>query len=185
MDSEIGDRSPHLKMIIGIVAVDQNLAIGKGGRLPWHYSADMKFFKQRTIGNAVVMGRRTWLTLKGPLKDRENIVLSRDQKLPKQDSLIVLRDVDAVLNLLGDRDIHLFVIGGAQVYESFLPRIQRWIVSEIPVAVEAADTFMPANFLDGFEMYELRQLDEGLRVKFYERKSASVSEARREGGPDG
>src|SRR6266446_9807358 len=102
--------------IIGIVAVDQNLAIGKGGRLPWHYSADMKFFKQTTIGNAVVMGRRTWLTLKGPLKDRQNIVLSRDQNLPVQDSLIVVREVDAVINLLGDQDIHLFVIGGGQVY---------------------------------------------------------------------
>ncbi len=157
-------------MIIGIVAVDQNLAIGKGGRLPWHYSADMKFFKQTTIGNAVVMGRRTWLTLKGPLKDRQNIVLSREQNLPSQDSMIVLRDVDSVIDFISSQDVHLFVIGGAQVYESFLPRIERWIVTEIPIAVEAADTFMPANFLDGFELYELRQLDESLRVKFYERK---------------
>jgi dihydrofolate reductase len=158
-------------MIIGIVAVDQNLAIGKGGRMPWHYSADMKFFKEMTIGNAVVMGRRTWLTLKGPLKERQNIVLSREQNLAKQDSLIVLRDVDSVIDLVSDRDIHLFVIGGAQVYESFSPHIERWIVTEVPLAVEGADTFMPANFLDGFEMYELRQLDEGLRVKFYERNS--------------
>jgi dihydrofolate reductase len=157
--------------IIGIVAVDQNLAIGKAGRLPWHYSADMKFFKQTTIGNAVVMGRRTWLTLKGPLKERQNIVLSREQNLPSQDSLIVLRDVDSVIDLVSDRDIHLFVIGGAQVYKSFLPHIERWIVTEVPLAVEDADTFMPANFLDGFEMFELRQLDEGLRVKFYERSS--------------
>ncbi len=157
-------------MIIGIVAVDQNLAIGKGGRLPWHYSADMKFFKQETIGNAVVMGRRTWLTLKGPLKDRQNIVLSRDQNLPTDDSVIVLRDVDSVLDFVRDQDVHVFVIGGAQVYESFLPHIERWIVTEVPLTVEGADTFMPANFLNGFEMYELRQLDEGLRVKFYERK---------------
>jgi len=157
-------------MIIAIVAVDQNLAIGKGGRLPWHYSADMKFFKETTIGNAVVMGRRTWLTLKGPLKDRQNIVLSRDQNLPTDDSVIVLREVDSVLDFVRDQDFHLFIIGGAQVYESFLPHIERWIVTEVPLAVEDADTFMPAKFLDGFEMYELRQLDEGLRVKFYERK---------------
>src|SRR6266851_1058253 len=160
--------------IIGIVAIDRNLAIGKGGRLPWHYSADMKFFKETTIGNAVVMGRRTWLTLKGPLKDRQNIVLSRDQNLPTNDSIIVLNDVDAVLDFVRAQDVHLFVIGGAQVYESFLPHIERWIVTEVPLAVEGADTFMPANFLEGFEMCELRQLDEGLRVKFYER----VSEAR-------
>jgi dihydrofolate reductase len=157
--------------IIGIVAVDQNLAIGKAGGLPWHYSADMKFFKEMTIGNAVVMGRRTWRTLKAPLKDRQNIVLSRDQNLPSQDSLIVLRDVESVIDLVSNQDVHLFVIGGAQVYQAFLPHIDRWIVTEVPLAVEGADTFMPPNFLDGFEMFELRQLDEGLRVEFYERTS--------------
>ena len=150
-------------------------AIGKDGRLPWHYSADMKFFKETTIGNAVVMGRHTWLTLKGPLKDRQNIVLTRGDDLKAHDSLIVMRDVDAVLDFASQLDGHLFVIGGAKVYESFLPHIQRWMVTEIPLTVEGADTFMPANFLDGFEMYELRQLDEGLRVKFYEREVAPTS----------
>jgi len=159
--------------VIGIVAVDRNLAIGRGGRLPWHYSADMKSFKQTTIGNTVVMGRRTWLTLKGPLKDRQNIVLSREESFQPDDSVIVLRDVDSVLDLASKQEQHLFVIGGAQVYESFLPHIERWIVTEVPLAVEGADTFMPPNFLGGFEMYELRQLDEGLRVKFYERKTSS------------
>lgn len=157
-------------MIIGIVAVDRNLAIGKDGRLPWHYSADMKFFKATTIGNAVVMGRRTWLTLKGPLKDRQNIVLTRGKDLETHDSVIVKRDVDEVLDLASRLDTHLFVIGGATVYGSFLPHIQRWVVTEIPLSVEGADTFMPANFLHGFDMYEMRELDEGLRVKFYERK---------------
>jgi dihydrofolate reductase len=157
--------------IIGIVAVDRNLAIGKGGVMPWHYSADMKFFKETTIGNAVVMGRRTWLTLKGPLKDRQNILLSRDQNLPSPDSLVILRDVESVIDLVSKEDVDLFVIGGAQVYKSFMPRIDRWMVTEVPLSVEDADTFMPANFLDGFEMYEVRQLDENLRVKFYERTS--------------
>ena len=158
--------------IIAIVAVDRNLAIGKGGRLPWQYSADMKFFKETTIGNAVVMGRRTWSTLKGPLKDRLNIILSRDSTIASQNSLVVLPDVESVLSLARHLSRHLFVIGGAQVYESFRPHIERWIVTEVPLAVEDADTFMPANFLDGFEMYELRQLDEGLRVKFYERSAS-------------
>src|SRR2546429_4467900 len=128
-------------MIIGIVAVDRNLAIGKDGRLPWHYSADLKFFKETTTGNLVVMGRHTWLTLKGPLKDRQNIVLSRDQNLSTEDSVIVVRDVESVMDLVRTQDTHLFVIGGAQVYESFLPHIERWIVTEVPLAVEGADTF--------------------------------------------
>ena len=158
-------------MIIGIVAVDRNLAIGKGGKLPWHYSADMKFFKETTLGNAVVMGRHTWLTLKKPLPDRLNIVLSNRLSQPSPDSVVVLSDVPSVLSLARSLTHHTFLIGGAKLYESFLPHIDRWIVTEIPLTVEGADTFMPANFLAGFEMYELRQLDDDLRVKFYERVS--------------
>jgi len=158
-------------MIIGIVAVDRNLAIGKQGRLPWHYSADMKFFKATTIGNSVVMGRRTWETLKVPLKERQNIVLTRRLDFAA-DSLIVRHDPQAVLELTQNQRGHLFVIGGAQVYAAFLPYIERWIVTEVPLSVEGADTFMPANFLEGFKLYELRQLDEGLQVKFYERNGS-------------
>ncbi len=157
--------------IIGIVAVDRSLAIGKGGKLPWHYSADMKFFKEITVRNAVVMGRRTWLTLKKPLKDRLNFVLSRESAIPPQGPMVALPDVDSVLTVARFLACHLFVIGGAKVYESFLPYIERWVVTEVPLAVEGADTFMPTNFLKGFQMYELRQLGEGLHVKFYERKA--------------
>src|SRR5256714_6713932 len=95
--------------IIGIVAIDRNFAIGKGGKLPWHYSADMKFFKETTIGNAVVMGRRTWETLKGPLKDRENIVLTGGD-IEQADGITTARDMRHVLNLAKDSDKHLFVI---------------------------------------------------------------------------
>jgi len=159
-------------MIIGIVAVDRNLAIGKGGKLPWHFSADMKFFKETTIGNAVVMGRRTWLTLKKPLKDRMNIVLSGQSNNPPIDSVVVLPDVRSVLTVARSLTRDLYVIGGAKVYDAFLPYIQRWIVTDVPLTVEGADTFMPTNFLEGFELFEMRQLDEDLRVKFYERTTA-------------
>jgi dihydrofolate reductase len=157
--------------IIGIVAVDRNLAIGKGGTLPWHYPADMKFFKQTTIGNAVVMGSRTWQTLKRPLPDRMNIVLTTRQGIGV-DSVVTLPDVKSVLTLAKTLTRDLFVIGGAQIYEAFLPHIDRWVVTEVPLSVEGADTFMPSNFLEGFELYEVRQLDEELRVKFYERSRA-------------
>jgi dihydrofolate reductase len=151
-------------MIIGIVAVDRNLAIGKDGKLPWHYSADMKFFKQTTLGNPVVMGRRTWSTLKGPLPDRQNIVLTRNGGIEVPEAVRVMKDIQSVLEFTKTLDSHLFVIGGAKVYEAFLPHIDRWLVTEVPLSVEGTDTFMPKNFLDGFEMYEMRQLDEGLRV---------------------
>lgn len=155
--------------IIGIVAVARNGAIGKGGRLPWHYSADMKFFKATTTGHTVVMGHRTWLTLKKPLPNRLNIVLSKNSEVPPQPSVIVMRDLESVLALERDASAHLFVIGGAKIYEAFLPSIEKWIVTEVPLTVADADTFMPANYLEGFELYEVRQLDAELQVKFFER----------------
>ena len=156
--------------IIGIVAVDRNLAIGKDGRLPWHYSADLKFFKQTTVGNAVVMGRHTWETLKKPLPNRMNLVLTNKSDSGPIDSVVRLPTVASVLTLAKTLTTDLFVIGGAKVYESFRPHIERWIVTEIPMSVADADTFIAPNFLDGFELGEVRQLDEELRVKFYERR---------------
>ena len=119
-------------MIIGIVAVDRNGAIGKGGKLPWHYSADMKFFKETTTGNACVMGYKTWLTLKKPLPNRLNIVLSRKAEIEQQESVVVARDVESVLAMEKDLKGDLFVIGGSQVYHSFLPHIDKWFVTEVP-----------------------------------------------------
>jgi dihydrofolate reductase len=157
-------------MIIGIVAVDRKGAIGKGGQLPWHYSADMKFFRETTTGHACVMGYRTWLTLKRPLKNRLNIVLSRQAEIVPQESLIVLRDVTSVLALASYLRCDLFVIGGEKVYQSFLPFIQKWIVTEVPLTVEGADVFVPANYLDGFRELDAKQLAENLTVKFYTRQ---------------
>ena len=157
-------------MIIGIAAVDRQGAIGKGGKLPWHYSADMKFFRETTTGHAVVMGRKTWLTLGKPLKNRLNIVLSRDPSVVEpQESLLVLSDVDSVLSLNESLTTDLFVIGGAQIYEAFLPRIERWIITEVPLTVKGADAFMPEGYLEGFKEIESRPIDDELLVKFYER----------------
>jgi dihydrofolate reductase len=156
-------------MIIGIVAVDRNGAIGKGGKLPWHYSADMKFFKKTTTGNACVMGYKTWLTLKKPLPNRLNIVLSRQSEIDAQDSVIVARDVEAVLSVVKDFKGDLFVIGGEQVYRSFLSYIEKWIVTEVPLTIEDADAFVPENYLEGFTKSDLKWIDEELRTVFYDR----------------
>lgn len=156
-------------MIIGIVAVDRNGAIGKGGKLPWHYPADLKFFKETTTRNTVVMGRKTWLTLKKPLPNRLNIVLSRQSEIEPQDSVLVLRDVESVLARAKDLPGDLFVIGGEQVYRSFLPYIDKWIVTEVPLTIEDADTFVPENYLEGFMKVSLKQLDQNLTASFYSR----------------
>jgi dihydrofolate reductase len=159
-------------VIIGIAAVAKNGAIGKKGKLPWHYSADMKFFKRTTMGHAVVMGRKTWLTLKKPLPGRLNLVLSRDSNLEPEESLVVLNDIDSVLSFNNSLSTDMFVIGGAQIYAAFMPYIEKWIITEVPLTVDGADAFMPEGYLEGFKRAGSEKLDDDeLVVRFYERKA--------------
>jgi len=115
------------------------------------------------------MGHKTWLTIGRPLKQRLNIVLSRQSEIEAQDGLVVLRDSESVLALNKYLAGDLFVIGGAKIYTTFLPFIEKWIVTDVPLAVEGADAFMPHDYLEGFNMVGSRLIDEGLTVKFYER----------------
>ena len=163
-------------MIIGIVAVDRNNAIGKGGDLPWHYSADMKHFKQTTTGHACIMGSRTWRTLKKPLPNRLNIILTRNrviisQAFTPQDSVVVVNDLETALAQARSFSEDAFIIGGEQVFRAFLPYIDRWIVTEVPLEVEGADTFMPENYLEGFKRIESNPIGDDLIVTMYDRSS--------------
>lgn len=156
--------------IIGIVAIAQNYAIGKDGKLPWHYSADLKFFKQITSGNAVAMGFNTWASIGKPLPNRLNIILSRKVEIESQPNVLLMRNTNEVLSLANFLKGDLFIIGGAKTYENFADAIERWIVTEVPLSVEDADTFMPRDFLQAFDLKEIMELEDELRVKFYSKK---------------
>ncbi|MFL6285969.1 MAG: dihydrofolate reductase [Pyrinomonadaceae bacterium] len=156
--------------IIGIVAVDRAGAIGKGGTLPWHYTADLKFFKEQTTGNACVMGYRTWLSLKKPLPNRLNIVLTRRDGVEPRESVLWVRDRESVLSLYEYLNCDLYVLGGAQIFDLFREHIDRWLVTEVPLTIESADAFLPANILEGFHPHDTRDLGDGLKVTFYERE---------------
>lgn len=155
-------------MIIGIVAIAKNFAIGKDGKLPWHYSADLKFFKQTTLNNTIVMGRKTFDSIGKPLPNRLNIVLSRSSEI-ENSQIIVLHSKDAVLELAKYLEGDIFIIGGASIYQEFADVIEKWIVTEIPLTVDAADAFMPPDFLANFTLSEDNVLEENLVVKFYQK----------------
>ncbi|HEX8248737.1 MAG TPA: dihydrofolate reductase [Pyrinomonadaceae bacterium] len=157
-------------MIIGIVAVAQNLAIGKDGKLPWHYSPDLKFFKRTTLDNAVVMGFNTWQSIGKPLPNRLNIVLSRSNSIENQPNVLLLRNSEQVLTLAKYLNCDLFIIGGAETYKNFSGAIEKWIVTEIPETIENADAFMPPDFLDDFKLQEKKELENNLSVKIYSRE---------------
>jgi dihydrofolate reductase len=156
-------------MIIGIVAIAKNYAIGKDGKLPWHYSADLKFFKETTTGNAIVMGSNTWRSVGKALPNRLNIVLSRSFNIETRPNVVVLHSKDEVVAFTKFLNCDLFVIGGAKTFNDFADVIEEWFVTEVPVDIEDADTFMPVNFLDGFELFEEKKLDDDLAVKILNR----------------
>lgn len=153
--------------IVGVVAIAKNYAIGRDGKLPWHYSADLRFFKQTTLNHAIVMGFNTWKSIGKPLPKRLNIVLSRSATLENQPNVLLLRSREEVLSLANYLNCDLFVVGGAKTYENFAGAIEKWIVTEVPETIEDADTFMARDFLAGFQLNETRDLENDLQVKFY------------------
>ncbi|HKP67766.1 MAG TPA: dihydrofolate reductase [Pyrinomonadaceae bacterium] len=157
-------------MIIGIVAISKNFAIGKDGKLPWHYPADLKFFKNTTTGNAIVMGWNTWESIGKPLPNRTNIVLSRSRQIDDQPDVKLVRDVKDVISFADSFAGDVFIIGGAKTFEAFTDLIEKWYVTEVPVKIEDADVFMPRNFLDGFTARDETDLGDGLRVKVFQRE---------------
>ncbi len=158
-------------MIIGIVAIAQNFAIGKNGKLPWHYAADLKFFKETTANHAIVMGFNTWLSVGKPLPKRLSVVLSRSKQMESQPNVLLLRSVAETLALANYLNGDLFIIGGAETYKNFADVIEKWFVTEIPQIIEDADAFMPSDFSDGFELQETKELESDLRVKIFVKKT--------------
>ena len=157
-------------MIIGIVAISRNHAIGKDGKLPWHYPPDLRFFKETTTENAVVMGANTWRSIGKPLPNRLNVILSGSRNVEAPGKVIKLANKEEVVELAKYLNCDVFIIGGAKTYAAFADVIDKWIVTLVPEEIEGADTFMPTDFLDGFSLKESKDLGYGLRAQIMHRK---------------
>ncbi len=112
-----------------VAAVAANGIIGAAGHLPWRLPEDLKHFKRLTMGHPVIMGRRTWESLGGPLPGRENIVVStrRGYEAP---GAAVASSLDAALALCAGEPV-AFVIGGARLFEAALPLASGLVMTEI------------------------------------------------------
>lgn len=136
-------------MISIIVAIAQDLAIGFQNRLVFRIPADMKRFKSLTVGNTVLMGRKTFESLpKGALPDRRNIVLTRDSSLsfPGADTYRSIQEALATCT----PDEHVYVLGGAEIYRQALPLAHELEITLVHAVPEQADTYFP-EFLSGGE----------------------------------
>jgi dihydrofolate reductase len=125
-----------------IVAMDENRGIGAHNRLPWHLSADLKRFKQLTMGHHLIMGRKTFESIGRLLPGREFIILTRQIDFVQAGCLIV-SSLDNALKVAKNRgENEVFIAGGGQVYEQALPLVDRIYLTCVHT-VANADTFFP------------------------------------------
>lgn len=125
--------------MIAIAAMAANRVIGKAGTIPWRLPEDMKFFKRTTLGHVVLMGRKTYDSIGKPLPGRENWVLTRQEiTIP---GVTVLHDLEHLPAAPEGREI--FLIGGAELYASLLPRCREVLLTRVPEPVEGDAYFPP------------------------------------------
>ena len=123
-----------------VAAVAKNGIIGANGRLPWRLAEDLKHFKRLTMGHPVIMGRRTWESLPGPLPGRENIVVTRTPGYEAHGAAIASSLAAALALCLGES--LAFVIGGTRLFAEALPAASGLVMTEIDKDYEG-DTWFP------------------------------------------
>ena len=152
------------KKIVLIAAMDRNNAIGKSGSLPWHIPTDLKFFKENTLGETLLMGRKTYQSIGRPLPGRTTLILTRDPYY-KVDG------VETVLSLKGAIDRveseKLMVAGGGDVYRQAMPYADELIITHVDIDV-GGDTFFPAIGGEWQPASETNEVDKntGISLKF-------------------
>ena len=148
--------------LTAMVAMTAERVIGKDNDLPWHLPEDLKLFKRTTSGHPIVMGRKTWDSIGRPLPNRQNIVLTRNE-VWTADQVDVIHTAEQLYQLKLQHE-HVFIIGGAQVYEMFLPHVDELLVSYVYENHEG-NTKFPAfehlfstfEVVETFEHFELRR----------------------------
>lgn len=123
-----------------IAAVAKNNAIGRGNKLLWRLRDDMQMFVRTTTGHPVLMGRKTFESLKGPLPKRQNIVITRRQDY-KPDGVDVAHSIEEAIYIAQGEE--LFIIGGGIIYQEAMSIADKLFISHVDDVVEDADTFFP------------------------------------------
>jgi dihydrofolate reductase len=158
--------------LIAIAAMASNRVIGRDGKLPWHLPEDLKFFKRMTQGHPVLMGRKTFdsilAQLGKPLPGRKNIVLS--QTMPPREGVEIVRNLDQLGQ--SPNELPVYLIGGAQLYETLLPQCDELLLTFINEPYEG-DAFFPP-FEQLFDLKEVLGTGEGFEFRRYVRNSTTA-----------
>lgn len=154
-----------------IAAVGKNKELGVDNHLIWNLPQDLKFFKEKTTGRTIIMGRKTFESLPRMLPKRHHIVLTRNASLPHE--VEVFDSVESLLEKYKDSSEEMFIIGGASLYNEFLNIANKMYLTEIEATYDKADTYFP-NFdpLDWESEVIAENEDNGITYKhvLYKRK---------------
>ena len=145
------------------VAMTPEQVIGQNGGMPWHLPEDLKTFKKLTTGHPIVMGRKTFDSMKRALPNRQNIILTRDPHWSAENTVRIATPEELLKLPLMDKNI--FIIGGSEIFSLFLPVIDTLYVSLIHQEYEG-DTFFP-EFISGFAAPRLLETHEGFDLYEY------------------
>jgi dihydrofolate reductase len=165
--------APAVKMPFkAVAAMSLNRVIGAGNQLPWRLPADFKWFKQLTTGHVLVMGRKTYESIGKPLPDRTTIVLSRaGQPIA---GVQVVSDLNQLQTLnLARQGQHIFICGGAQVYQQALPLCSDLYLTLVNRVVEG-DAFFPP-FEQRFQLVQELVVEPEYRISHYQQRCDPVS----------
>ncbi len=129
-----------------IAAVSSNGVIGNEGKIPWNCKAELQHFKKTTLGFPVIMGRKTWEAIGSPLKNRQNIVLSKSKKVKTSENFHVFSSLDKAFHFCEEQKIlKCYIIGGAQVYSSALGFADKMIITKMKFEAEGDVSFPKFN----------------------------------------
>ena len=157
-----------MKIVI-IAALSKNNVIGDKGSIPWSYPKDQQRFKLMTMGHPVVMGRKTFESLRRPLAGRQNIVLTRNPDYLAPEGVVVCATLEAAREYCNRSSAEkMFVIGGTEIYCLALPETDEMELTHIPAEVEG-DTLFPEWNEDEWEVVDSRR-EEELCYVTYRRK---------------
>ncbi|MDC0591169.1 dihydrofolate reductase [Gammaproteobacteria bacterium] len=153
--------------IILIAAVDQNLAIGKDGGIPWDIKEDLKFFREKTQNSAIIMGRATFDSIGRPLPNRKNIVMTRSPQ--DREGVTEVTSVEDAIDEAKIFSQTINIIGGEYIYKEFLPIATKLIITEVGLNINSPDAYFPEWSTEEWkEVSRADSSENGIKFSFVE-----------------
>lgn len=129
-------------MISIIAAIGKNNELGKNNTLVWNMPTDLKYFREKTSGHPVIMGRKTFESIGRPMPNRRNIIITRDLNY-KKDGIEVVHSIEEALNLVPKKNDEIFIIGGEEIFKRAMPVADKLYITHIDAEDKDANVFFP------------------------------------------